>query len=347
MTKPILEIINPLSYPEWDNLVLNAQGGTIYHTAIWGRVLHDSYNYEPRYLVQISDGKLIALVPVMEVKSLLTGKRGVSLPFTDFCEPIISDVNSRRDILERLVEYGRNAHWKYLEFRGGEQMLGQVPSSSSFYRHVLKLSTNVDAVYGQLRANTRKNVKKAQREGVTITQSGTLDAVRSFYTMHCKTRKRHGVPPQPFHFFERIYDHVISRDHGLVALASQKEKIIAGAIYFHFGQEAIYKFGASDSTYLHLRPNDLLMWETIQWYCRNGFEQFCFGRTELDNEGLRKFKNGWGAKESVICYFNYNLVEKEFEPEKGSIIGTYTNVLKWMPIFLLKLIGKVLYRHVG
>ncbi len=27
--------------------------------------------------------------------------------------------------------------------------------------------------------------------------------------------------------------------------------------------------------------NNLIMWEAIKWYSNNGYESFCFGRTEI------------------------------------------------------------------
>ncbi len=341
-----IHTINPLTFPDYDKMVL-AAGGSIFHTSYWARVLQESYFYRPSYLVNIHHGIIDFLIPLMEVNSWLTGRRGVSLPFTDYCEPIINDVNNGRDVMNHLIEYGSSAQWKYLELRGGEQIFGQVPSSSSYYRHVLKLSKNVDAVYARLKGRMRTSVKKAVREGVTINRSNTLDAVKMYYNLHCITRKKHGVPPQPFHFFRRIYDHIINQGHGQVVLATFQGNTIAGAIFFQYGHEAIHKFGASDSRYLHLRPNDLIMWDTIQWYCCNGFTQLCLGRTELENEGLRHFKNGWGTEELLIRYFKYNLKRKEFEVNGKSYAGIAKLAFQQMPISLLKGVGKVLYKHVG
>lgn len=342
-----MQIISPLTYPDWDNLLLAAPGSSIFHTSYWARVLHDSYGYQPCYLTNINNGKMDVLVPMMEVKSLLTGSRGVSLPFTDYCEPIISNQNDMQDALEQLKDYGKKAKWKYLELRGGKEWFGQTPHSSFFYRHVMKLSADIDVMYGQLKSSTRRNIKKALREGVAITRGNSLDAVKSFYHLHCMTRKKHGIPPQPFQFFQKIYEHVISIDHGQVILAAHNGKTIAGAIYFHFGNEAIYKFGASESAYLSLRPNDLIMWETIQWYCRNGCTRFSFGRTESENEGLRQFKNGWGAEEKTIKYFKYDFKKRAFMIGSAHVADYRNNILRKMPIPLLKVAGSLLYKHMG
>ncbi len=342
-----MDILNPLELPEWDGLLLASNDHSFFHTSYWARVLCDSYNYRPCYLARIHDRKLQALLPVMEVNSLLTGRRGVSLPFTDYCDPIIADHSNLQDMLDFLKTYGEREKWKYLELRGGEDLLGEAPFSSFYYRHVLKLSPAVDALYSQLKSSTKRNIKKASREGVSVIQSNSLDAVRTFYRLHCLTRKKHGLPPQPFYFFQRLCDHIISRGHGKVVLAAYQGKTIAGAVFLQFGNEAIYKFGASDTKYLNLRPNDLVMWEAIHWYARQGYAKFSFGRTDADNEGLREFKSGWGAKEEIIRYFTYDIHKQKFLTQRKSSTVFSQAVFKRIPVGLSRLVGKALYRHVG
>ena len=50
---------------------------------------------------------------------------------------------------------------------------------------------------------------------------------------------------------------MISIENGFVALASYSNRVVAGAVFFHFGSKAIYKYGASDRNYQHLRANNL------------------------------------------------------------------------------------------
>jgi hypothetical protein len=342
-----MELIDPLQYPGWDELLLAHPRHSFFHTSHWARVLHDSYGYRPRYVAVIGQKRLSACIPAMEVKSLLTGSRGVSLPFTDYCEPVAPDRAIYQGMLDFLKAQGEREQWRYLELRGGADLLGDAPSSASYYRHVLELSTSTDKLYADLKDSTRRNIKKAQRDGVVIARSRELDAVRTFYQLHCKTRKKHGAPPQPASFFERLYDHVIRPGHGQVVLAAHLGRIIAGAVYLHFGSEAVYKFGASDSNYLHLRPNDLIMWEAIQGYCKDGYGRFCFGRTETDNEGLRQFKSGWGAGEKVVRYFKYDIRRKEFVAGKATHAGISSMIFRRMPDPLLRLAGAMLYRHMG
>src|SRR6267378_7660562 len=80
-----LSIVNPIEYPDWDSLVAKHSDSSFFHTAAWARVLHETYGHTQWYFCRITEGGLEALLPVMEVSSRWTGRRGVSLPFTDFC----------------------------------------------------------------------------------------------------------------------------------------------------------------------------------------------------------------------------------------------------------------------
>jgi serine/alanine adding enzyme len=125
-----------------------------------------------------------------------------------------------------------------------------------------------------------------------------------------------------------------------------KERPIAGAIYFYFGEKAIYKYGASDRIYQHLRPNNLIMWEAIKCCKQNGCKHFSLGRTDLNHGGLLQFKRGWGAKEETIHYYKYDLTKDTFVKDSSRIKPSYSFFRK-LPIPLLKLSGRLLYRHVG
>lgn len=342
-----MDFVDPLHYPEWDEFVHQTPGGTIFHTSFWARVLNNTYNYQPRYLAQIHDGKLTTLIPVMEVRSFLTGKRGVSLPFTDYCEPIVTNEQSWQDAMASLLTFGGREKWDYLELRGGSSLMGSAPCSSHYYRHHLALAGDIDQIYARLKNSTRRNVKKAEREGVVIARENTDEALRIFYAMHCGTRKKHGVPPQPFSFFQQIFDNVLHPGHGQIMLARHQGKAVAAAIYLHFNDMAMYKYGASDSRYLHIRPNDLLMWEAIKWYCSKGYAEFCFGRTEPENEGLRQFKGGWGAVEDTIRYYKYDFKQHAYVTEKNRMSGRYNTLFNMIPIPLLRAAGALLYKHMG
>ena len=140
---------------------------------------------------------------------------------------------------------------------------------------------------------------------------------------------------------------MLASGHGLVVMASHRGKVIAGGVFLHFRDKALYKYGASDRHYQHLRANNLVMWEAMSWYAKNGFRSFSFGRTEPENEGLLQFKRGWGATEEIISYTKFDLRRSAFVKESPGVTGVHNRVFAAMPIPLLRLAGEILYRHMG
>jgi len=327
-------------------MLLASGDESFFHTSAWARVLVESYNYKPIYFTQILDGQLSALFPFMEVNSILTGKRGVSLPFTDFCDPVANDADTFRQAIEQIMSYGRNAGWKYIDLNGGREHLKDETPSLTHYTHDLNINRDGKEIFDGLKDNTRRNIKKAIKEGVEVQLINSFESIKEFYRLNCITRKRHGLPPQPFRFFKNIYEHVVSKKKGFVSLALISKKVIAANVYFHFGRKAIYKYGASDMTYSNLRPNNLVMWEAIRWYLNNGFTNFSFGITEPENEGLLQFKRSWGANEDITNYYKYDLRKEAFVKDEFRGRTSYS-VFKNMPSSLLNLTGSLLYRHFG
>jgi hypothetical protein len=327
-------------------MLLEHEDASFFHTSAWARVLSESYNYKPLYFTSVENGKIVSLIPLMEVKSFLTGKRGVSLPFTDHCPPICNDSVKLEEILNRIIEYGKNAGWKHIDLRGDNDYLNAKPASASFYVHSLDLSQGKEKIFSGFRDSTKRNIKRARKENFDVELSNSWESIESFYRLNCETRKYHGLPPQPRYFFQKIFEQIIVQDTGFVALAYLQRKAIAGAVYFHFGNQAIYKYGASDRKYLNLRPNNLIMWKAIEWFAEKDFESFSFGRTESENDGLLQFKRGWGAKETNLNYYKYDLDKDSFVSEKSGTKSSY-NLFKMLPVPMLRIAGNILYRHVG
>ena len=136
----MFKIINPLDYPGWDELLLKTPDSSFFHSSQWARVLHESYNYKPLYFSSINDNAFRTLIPLMEVRSILTGKRGVSLPFTDYCEPIMTDNESFQASLNMIIEYGRKAGWKSIEMRTGNSFPRETSPFSYYCGHTLNLT---------------------------------------------------------------------------------------------------------------------------------------------------------------------------------------------------------------
>jgi Acetyltransferase (GNAT) domain len=340
-------ITNPIKHENWDSLLLSFPDYSFFHTSTWAKILHKSYGYKPLYLIENEQKNLSAVMPVMEISSFLTGKRGVSLPFTDYCEPIISKPEQFQTLFNFVIDYGKKHDWKYLEIRGGETFLEKKEPSMFYLGHTLDLTDGQDKIFSHFRDSTKRNIKKAEKEDVKMEIAHSLTAMNEFCRLNSLTRREHGLPPQPYHFFKNIYDQIISKNSGFISQATFNNITIASNVFFLFGEKVIYKYGASDRTYQRLRANNLVMWEAIKWCCENGYKSLCFGRTETDNDGLRQFKSGWGTKEHIIKYYRYDFRKDSFVKESPKISDFQHKFFNKLPIPLLNVLGTLLYKHMG
>ncbi len=234
-----------------------------------------------------------------------------------------------------------------MELRGGSLAGNDVTASTAYLNHTLLLVADEDEIKSGFRSSTKRNIKRAVKEGVEVARDDSMTGIKQYYRLNSLTRREHGLPPQPFSFFQNLHTHIIRKESGTIFLGKHKGEIIAAIVCLHFGQKAIYKYGASDRRFQATRSNNLVMWKAIRHYGSTGYKTFCLGRTEPDNKGLIQFKAGWGTRETMINYMKYNLRKNGFVEGTPKTRGFHNTILSRMPIPALNLLGKVLYRHMG
>ena len=67
------------------------------------------------------------LLPFMEIRSWLTGTRGVSLPFTDECAPILPDGMPFDEAAREVISQAESRRWRTIEYRGRGAWNGKSP----------------------------------------------------------------------------------------------------------------------------------------------------------------------------------------------------------------------------
>lgn len=341
-----LTILNPLERPDWDFLLASHPENCFFHGAAWARVLHQTYGHQPLYLCRISEGRLNGLLPIMEVSSRLSGRRGVSLPFSDFCSPLRSNEQDQQEMFDLALDLGRKNQWRYFESRLERELPEAIPSVR-FFSHRINLKQGRDSLFKSFDDSTRRGIRKAEKAGLQIEFGSGIQSIQNFYSLHCQTRRRHGLPPQPFRFFENIAKHVLSKEQGFVATVLLGHQAVAAAVFFHNQRQVIYKFGASNFALQHLRPNNFLMGEVLQHCVTSGFQEMHLGRTSLRNEGLRRFKLGVGASEEILGYYKYDFAKGTFVTDRDRARSWVNGIFRLLPLPMLCLAGRKIYPHLS
>jgi lipid II:glycine glycyltransferase (peptidoglycan interpeptide bridge formation enzyme) len=336
--------VDVLRDSRWDEEALQHPQATVFHTSDWAKILKDTYGHTPHYLRFARSEKVVALVPLVEVKSWLTGVRGVCLPFADYCEPLWFEPNLEQVVIEKLREVGRQRGWSHVEIRGSDQLSYPMRPAVTFCAHIMPLG-GLETLATSLSSPVRRAIRKATHSGLSTMVLRNSSGLRDYYRLHLQTRRRHGAPPQPYRFFENIHEALISRGAGFYVVGYLDQRPIAAAVFLHTGANALYKFGASDESVQHLRGNNLVMWEGIQTLSKLGCKTLHFGRTTLTNDGLRQFKRGFGPREFPLVYFR-------IDPETGGGLeardrasGWQSKIFRALPVFANVKLGNLLYPH--
>ncbi len=339
------ELVNPLAEKSWEETITKHRDATTFHSTAWARVLVDTYGHRPCYAKISLNGNLQALVPIMEVKSVLTKARGVCVPFSDYCAPLLFGSFAGELLSQKLQQIARERRWSYFEIRSHSTIPAGTAASESYYGHFLDLKPGRDALISNFSSSVQRAVRKAERSGLSVRIGTDGDAMATFYKLHVRTRRRHGVPPQPWSFFVNIQRHLIGAGHGFIVIVEGQKRPLAAAIFFKFGRHAIYKFGASDERLQEFRANNLAMSEGIKNLADAGAEILHFGRTEKENEGLRRFKLSWGATEEEIRYARFEMGSGSWKDAHPTSSRLHKHIFRALPTSLNRLAGAMIYPH--
>lgn len=338
----------PVGDPRWADLATGHPDATVFHHPRWARLLADCYGYDARLCALVrADGSLEGGIPLLDVKSRLTGRRAVGLAFTDFCPPLYAQGAGPAALVDGLREVRRREGWPRVEIRWGVE--GASPGERVF-RHTTALSPDAEAVFARFKkTRVKQPIRQARAAGITVTQTSEWEGVRAFYDLHLRTRRRLGVPTQPLKFFRLVWERLVAEDLGFAALAYDGSRVVAGGVFLRWNGVTTYKFGASEADAWKLRPNHLLLWEAIQRSCAAGDRLFDWGRTEPEHEGLRDFKLGWADEQevtySVLADDEAGAPRHPGGPRRGE--AALAKVIQKSPVWVSRAVGKVLYGHFG
>jgi len=341
-----IERINPLAHPAWSPFVAQHPAASIFHTAGWLQALRRTYQYEPAALAIVRpDHSISAALVYCRVDSWLTGRRLVSLPFCDHCDPLVSDEQQFAELSARLIEMGHQSKCKYVELRpSNEQIVAPrgFQQSEQFSLHRVDLRPGASAIFKTFhRDSIQRKIRKAEREGLTIQKGRDADLMREFYGLMLHTRRRHGLPPQPIEWFSNLAESL--GEALLVRVAYKDGKAIAGILTLEHQATLTYKYGASDERFHNLGGMPFLFWDAIQDATGRGFEQMDMGRSELDNTGLSTFKERWGATATSLTYWKSPAPRLRSHPSRYMRLVHYA--CSHSPNAWLRVLGTLVYRH--
>jgi hypothetical protein len=344
--------IDPLSDPRWPAFLDRHPDASIFHTTGWLTALQHTYAYEPVVYTTSAPGHELANgILFCRVRSWLTGRRLVSLPFADHCQPLVETGEELCVLLDALAHIGCKERWKYIELRPlssnptGEEPLACFRQSQDFCFHLLDLRSDLSEIFhGFHKSSVRQPIRRAIREGLTYQDGTSQTLLDQFYYLLLMTRRKHQLPPQPILWFRNLLSCL--GEQIKIRLALVDDTPVASIITLSYKNTMVYKYSCSDPRFYNKGGNMALLWQAIQEAKTDTMSHLDMGRSDHRHTGLVTFKDRWGALRSTLTYYRYP--SRHCDPMTSDWkMRTAQHLFARLPGRALTAAGNLLYKHMG
>jgi hypothetical protein len=342
--------LDPIRDPRWRELLERHPNASVFHSPAWLQALNDTYRYEAIAITTTEPGRPLENGLVFcRVKSWLTGCRLVSLPFSDHCQPLVDSESDMAEFLNYLRVQFSAGRWKYVELR---LLNSDVPEggpafkeSASFCFHQLDLRPTIDDLQRKMeRTSIRRPLRVAEREGLTIEWGRSDSLLQKLRDLLLLSRQRHHVPPQPLEWFQSLIRNF--NEELTIWIVSAYGHPAAGLLALRFKDDIVFKNGGSDARFHSLGSVPFLYFTALRDAQKRNATSLDLGRSDLDNPGLLRFKDNWGASRVPLTYYRLSQDSAALAWRPRGM-GLAQVVFSSLPKPLLTTAGRLLYRHIG
>jgi hypothetical protein len=344
--------LDPIDDPRWAEFVRTHPSSSVFHSVGWLEALRRTYAYKTAFLTTSTTNEPLKNgIVFCQIKSWLTGHRLVALPFSDHCQPLCDSAEEFTRIIRALQHSLHRGHWKYLEIRPVDQRIGRLSEQTGFspsaryFLHILDLQPELNEIFlGLDKDSVQRRVRRAERSGLAEVCGQSSQLLKHFYELFVLTRRRHSLPPSPYSWFQNLVECLGAAVE--IRVAYLKKIPVSAILTVRFKNVVYYKYGGSSAKFNNLGATPWLLWNAVVDAKSRGALSFDLGRTETDNPGLLAFKNHWVSNPLPMDYWRYPGGVSRLAPDSFPSRLAKT-VFSLTPSGLLRITGRMLYRHIG
>lgn len=327
---------------EWDSIARSSPGFTHFHLYGWRAVMERVFGHECIYLAAYDESNALAgVLPLVRVKSILFGHFLVSMPFLNYGGPL-GTPDAIIALVARASDIARDSGAKLLELRSRIQLPIELPVSHRKITVLLDLPRSEPELMKQLDAKLRSQVRRPQKEGVTVKFGA--DQVAPFFDVFAHHMRDLGTPTQPRLLFDTIAA-IFPRD-AWFGCAWYEGRPVACGCAFEWGNEVEMTWASSLNEYKRIAPNMLLYYRFMERAIDAGLTTFNFGRTS-PNSGTHRFKLQWGARDEQLWWYDRAASDRVKTPsptDAGYAWGP--RIWKRLPTQVATMLGPRIVRYI-
>jgi hypothetical protein len=348
--------------PRWEAFVAGHPDGLIYHHPAWLQILERESGQKTICLASEDGARgLTGILPLSWTKGLpltpraYTGRRLSSLPRTPVAGPLSLRESVTSALIQSAIELVRDAGGARLELKPSWTSPKDFSADGIYWlpwrkAYTLTLAPRIEDIRlgtSRNRARIKWAIRKANRLRVVVRRAETHQDLRIWYGLYLETMRKATLPPRPFRFFEVMWSSLLPLGLMRLLLAQIDGRVVAGSIYLMYGRTVFYAFNGCRRSDLSLRPNDVIQWQAIEDFCREGFCYYDLGEVSLGNFGLAEFKAKWGSDERQL-YRYYHPRPEDMRLDRSPSTSAPRRLLEaaWqrVPLGATSAVGNAVYR---
>jgi lipid II:glycine glycyltransferase (peptidoglycan interpeptide bridge formation enzyme) len=167
----------------------------------------------------------------------------------------------------------------------------------------LDLSLSEEALLAQMRKNTRYEIRKAQKIGISTCLSKDLSELKAFYEAQLALAKRQNFVPFSYQFLHQQFLAFLEDNRVALIHSYLENELLASAFIIFYRNEAVYHYGISTLANAKLPGSYACQWAAIKEAKKRGLNTYNFWGISPSNEpkhrfaGVSLFKRGFGGQE--------------------------------------------------
>jgi peptidoglycan pentaglycine glycine transferase (the first glycine) len=171
--------------------------------------------------------------------------------------------------------------------RKGYRTAPEIVAPHQTTTRLLDLSRGEAAILAGMRSSTRRNVRLAQRRGLTVREGGAAD-LPAFYSLLAATAQRQGSSRPPASFFDAAWTTMAPAGMLRMAVAEFDGEPVSAFLWLVLGDTMNCWLGAWSGEHRYRRPNEALDWSGIRWAAEQGLQWYDF-------QGDSDYTRGFGG----------------------------------------------------
>ena len=299
---------------EWDEFA-SRYTDLIFYQSVWSEVLRKGLGGQPLYFYLKEGDEIVAGLPGILLSFKIFKILYASIPYGH----LIGETSYYSVFLQLLEKEFRK--------RGIDQVrLAESPFFESYqpesFKPISAKCTLLDLrgfdkekIWEGYKKNIRRDIRKAQRGGITIHSGNSREGINIFYKLYLASMERNrAMAKYPFRWFEAIYEIMTKKGLGAILIAELDQVAIAGVVLIHSLTSMHYFHNGSQHEFLKFCPNELLVHFSLEKAIEKGNSFFDFMGSGPNDLSLLRFKEKWGGQSRDI----YTYV-KDYHPFRCKI----------------------------